>query len=61
MVVPYSAFYSVYIHLLTDLFADFNEDYLIDAVDMNKLLDLLTGGRMEESLKEYMIQQVRTL
>ena len=58
--MPYSGgFCSVY--LLADLFADFNEDYLIDAGDMNKLLDLLTGGRMEESLKEYMIQQVRTL
>lgn len=41
--------------------ADFNEDCLIDASDMNRLLDLLTGGAMEQSLKDLMIEQVINL
>ena len=40
------------------LFSDFNEDDAICAKDLNVMLDMLTGGKMNQAIKDKIIDHV---
>lgn len=47
-----------YIHVRTSLALDFNEDDFICPLDLNQILDNLTGGTMDQELKNELISYV---
>lgn len=45
-------------HIICVFFSDFNEDDAICAKDLNVMLDMLTGGKMNQAIKDKIVNHV---